>query len=223
MITSVVLDVDDTLYLERDYVRSGFSAVDRVVQERLGVHGFRDAAWDLFLAGERRDIFNQVLRAVDLDDAALVADLVYVYRNHVPAISLLPDAVACLDELTPGCALAIVSDGPLVSQEMKARALRLSQWAAPVVLTESFGPGFGKPHPRAFRTVEAAHRAAGDRCVYVADNPAKDFAGPRDLGWRTVRIRRAGSLHEREPTLDTADQEIRDLSSVMDLVHRSNT
>ena len=29
----------------------------------------------------------------------------------------------------------------------------------------------------------------------MADNPAKDFVSPRQLGWRTVRIRRTGGLH----------------------------
>jgi FMN phosphatase YigB (HAD superfamily) len=32
-------------------------------------------------------------------------------------------------------------------------------------------------------------------CMYVADNPWKDFASPADLGWITVRIRREHGLH----------------------------
>jgi hypothetical protein len=30
----------------------------------------------------------------------------------------------------------------------------------------------------------------------VADNPMKDFIPPHERGWTTVRVRRAGSLHE---------------------------
>ena len=34
---------------------------------------------------------------------------------------------------------------------------------------------------------EAAH------AIYIADNPAKDFFGPKQLGMETVQIRRSGS------------------------------
>ena len=46
-----VFDVDDTLYLERDYVRSGFHAVATWAEETLDVTGVFDTAWGLFLAG----------------------------------------------------------------------------------------------------------------------------------------------------------------------------
>ena len=39
------------------------------------------------------------------------------------------------------------------------------------------------------------HHSDAAECVYVADNPTKDFAAPRALGWHTVRIRRPGGLH----------------------------
>jgi putative hydrolase of the HAD superfamily len=50
--------------------------------------------------------------------------------------------------------------------------------------------------------------------VYVADNPIKDFAGPRRLGWRTVRIRRPGGLHADLPSGDDVEQEIASLDEL---------
>ncbi len=47
-----------------------------------------------------------------------------------------------------------------------------------VVFTEEFGPGFAKPHPRAFELIEAHVGTRGSDNVYLADNPAKDFAAP---------------------------------------------
>jgi putative hydrolase of the HAD superfamily len=41
-IRCVVFDVDDTLYLERDYVRSGFDSVGAWLQRDSGVVGFSD-------------------------------------------------------------------------------------------------------------------------------------------------------------------------------------
>ena len=38
----LVLDIDDTLYLERDYVRSGFKCVGEWVNDRLGLSEFSE-------------------------------------------------------------------------------------------------------------------------------------------------------------------------------------
>jgi len=32
-------------------------------------------------------------------------------------------------------------------------------------------------------------------CIYVADNPAKDFIAPNALGWGTVFIKRPGGIY----------------------------
>jgi putative hydrolase of the HAD superfamily len=50
--------------------------------------------------------------------------------------------------------------------------------------------------------------------VYVADNPAKDFVAPRALGWATVRVRRAGSLHQRVESGPDVDREVTDLGDL---------
>ena len=57
----VVFDIDDTLYLERDYVRSGFRAVGEHVARSTGVDGFSDLAFALFEQGLRGHIFDETL------------------------------------------------------------------------------------------------------------------------------------------------------------------
>src|SRR3546814_13775930 len=85
----VVLDLDDTLYLERDYVRSGFKAVEQWLALERAAAGFSDTCWRLFEGGHRGDIFDQGLLELGLDShAELVAQLVTVYREHHPDIAL---------------------------------------------------------------------------------------------------------------------------------------
>jgi putative hydrolase of the HAD superfamily len=211
----VVFDVDDTLYLEHDYVRSGFHAVDAWATESLGIHGFEKLAWTAFEDGVRGSIFDAALIGCGLEPTPeLIARLVGVYREHTPAIGLLPDAAACLGALKGRARLAVVSDGPLQSQLAKVRALGLEALVDEIVLTEELGAGFGKPNPRAFELVEERLGAAGGACVYVADNPAKDFDGPAGRGWRTVRIRRAGGLHRDVPNGIAVSAELEDLSAL---------
>lgn len=205
----VVLDIDDTLYLERAYVRSGFAAVGVWAHRELGVAGLGERAWAAFEAGVRGTIFDDALAACGVEPGPdVVPRLVGVYRTHRPDIVLLPDARAWLDARRAGVAVAVVTDGPLASQQAKADALGLTRWADPLVFTEALGPGRGKPHPAAFEQTQRAVGLSGPACAYVADNPAKDFAGPRQLGWRTVRVRRPGGLHEAAPSGDDVDAEI---------------
>jgi putative hydrolase of the HAD superfamily len=211
-----VFDIDDTLYLERDYVRSGFAAVGRLVRERTGMPDFAERAWAAFLGGARRTIFDRILTDYGISATpTLVGELVDCYRGHDPEIKLLPDAAAALDRLAAdrSVAIAVVTDGPLASQRAKARALGLERWAEPLVFTDELGPDWVKPSPRAFVMVEERLGVAATRCVYVADNPAKDFAGPVGRGWRAVRVRRPDSLHAAVDTDPDAgvDAELPDL------------
>lgn len=215
----VVFDIDDTLYLERDYVRSGFLAVEGVVAERFGASGFAERAWAAFERGIRGTIFNEALDQCGVAaTSADIAELVAAYREHLPSVALLDDAEACLASLAGSFALAAISDGPLASQRNKAAALGLSRWCDPVVLTATLGPGCGKPNPAAFELVEQATGFRREQCVYIADNPAKDFQGPRALGWRTVRVRRPLGLHFAVAGPENWDVELASLGGLASLL-----
>ena len=210
----VTFDIDDTLFSERMYVRSGFEAVGRHVKQRWGIDDFAERSWRLFEQGERRQVFDRVFDAVrcrwSLDD---VEDLVRVYREHYPVIKLYPDAEQVLRFLPSRCRLAVVSDGPAVSQRMKVEALSLKSYFDPIILTAEWGAKYAKPSHLAFREVETKRGVSGDVCAYIADNPLKDFLGPRVCGWQTVRVRRLDGIYgmlEPEPGYE-ADLEASDL------------
>ncbi|MGH9119714.1 MAG: HAD family hydrolase, partial [Acidimicrobiales bacterium] len=123
-----------------------------------------------------------------------------------------------LDAAAAAGAVAVVTDGPLASQRAKARALGLHRWANPLVFTEEHGPDWRKPGPLAFALVEEQLGVPGSACTYVADNPAKDFGGPRPRGWRTVRVRRRLSLHEAVASGTDVDLELPDLSGLTEVL-----
>lgn len=195
-LAGVVWDVDDTLLLERDYVRSGFRAVARAVApEGRAANAAFGLLWSDFDAGVRGNAFDRLLAAYPRPGVS-VSDLVRVYREHTPDIALVPGAEAVLDELTAlGLRQGAISDGPLASQRAKSAAVGLSRWCDPVILTDVWGRDFWKPHERAFVALEDAWGLSGRQLVYVGDNPVKDFIAPRAHGWRTIRLRLAGQLY----------------------------
>ena len=216
----VVFDLDDTLYLERYYVQSGFRHVSSVIEKRFGLSNFDKAAWKLFVSGARGNIFDRSLTCMGIrPDAQLIAELVRIYRNHQPDISLADDAVSCLELLKPNCKLALITDGPVESQQNKIHALGLDRWIPIRVATGAWSAQYSKPHPQAFITVQRETNSAPGQCIYVADNPAKDFVAPRNLGWETVRIRRDEGLHAAVDSGPCApNHEFRNLQPLMDLV-----
>lgn len=211
----LVLDVDDTLYLERDYVRSGFKAVSNYVKEKAGYEDFFDLAWAAFLEGRRRTIFDDILAEVPAATRAKppVAELVEVYRHHQPAVSLCPDAEEFLNRVHGSYGLGVVTDGPAVSQRRKIQALGLGRWISEFVVTDEHGPEWPKPSILPFRDLQERFDVRPEHCWYLADNPAKDFTGPTKLGWRTIRVQREQGLHFNKPDNNhtTADIHVVDL------------
>lgn len=194
MIAVVVVDVDDTLYLERDYVRSGLIAVSDWCLREFGVAGVADRAWSLFLSGRRRTTISDALTELGMTPTPTeVGELIRVYREHDPTIRMLPDASLFLDQIADLCRLAVITDGPASSQRAKCRALGLDRRSDLIVISEEHGSS--KPDPALFKMVEQHFGTSTDSLIYIADNPAKDFQGPLERGWRSVRIRRPLSLH----------------------------
>ena len=222
MIAAVAFDLDDTLFLERDYVRSGFRAVAARLEQEFG--GRRDWFAELmrgFEAGVRGDAFDRVLKAAGVEPAAgLVDRLVRCYREHEPDIGPLEDVAPALETLgLPPERVGIISDGPVAMQERKFRSLGLGRFFGPVILTDRWGVAFRKPHPRAFEEFERRTGCPAQACAYVSDNPLKDFAAPHGRGWSTVRVVRPGGLHAAEPSaageVDRAIADLRSLASVL--------
>jgi putative hydrolase of the HAD superfamily len=191
----VVFDLDDTLYLERDYVASGFRAAGSWFHDKTNCAGLAEACFSLFEDGHRGHAFDRALERLGIPpNPDLVRDLVEVYRTHRPALALAPDAARWLRR--PDLpATALITDGLLQVQLAKIEALGLPGLLDHIVCTGAWGRPFWKPHERAFEAVESWSGLSGRDLVYVADNPAKDFVTPRARGWATVQIARPERVH----------------------------
>ena len=219
MATVIVFDLDDTLYLERDFARSGYAAVGAMLNERLGIGDFAARAEVAFDSGTRTFIFDKILAELGMGgDQGLVDAAVDCYRAHKPAIGLAPDARRYLRRNKD---LALLSDGYAVTQANKVAALGLDCGVlAPLVLTGNWGREYWKPHPRGFQLIERPFGRNPRDFVYVADNPAKDFVAPHALGWRTVQIERPGRVHTGATVAAPADAVIVSLDDLDDCLAR---
>lgn len=160
----------------------------------------------MFEEGRRGTIFNAALSlvgATGFDEETLVAALVAVYRGHAPRIALHDDAQWALDHYGagPGSAreldLGLVTDGYAATQRNKVAALNIADRFQAIVYTDDLGRAHWKPSPAPFLKIMEATGRSGADCIYVADNPLKDFVAPNALGWTTVQVVREGGEYER--------------------------
>jgi putative hydrolase of the HAD superfamily len=202
----IVFDLDDTLYPERSFAVSAFAEIGAWARETLGAEGLAADMTRLLDAGHLGQLFGMVLAQRGLD-ATHADTLIDVYRQHRPArLDLYPDAARVLDWLAASGPLGLITDGTVPVQQAKVQALGVASRFGHIVYTHAAGGRqFAKPHPVAFEAMQAAIGRAGDRFVYVGDNPAKDFQAPNRLGWTTVHIVRPQRIHANAVAIEDGE------------------
>jgi len=212
---AVVFDLDDTLYPEREFVAGGMRAAARWAAAQAGI-GVEIVEAELQVSertGPSGKTFDTWLRRRNLP-ADWRRDLVHAYRTHRPRIRLFPDAQRALERLGPSYELGLVTEGDSAAQRAKLTALGVESLFRAVVILGRDELGHWKPSPEPFARCLEAMGVLAAEAVYVGDNPRKDFRGARQIGMRTVRVRRPGGIYaDLEPASadDAADAELADL------------
>ncbi len=199
MITTVVFDLDDTLYDERDYCRSGFRAVAESVADLPDAPSAKrvfDSLWKQFTAGNRTKTFDAALDDLGINyDDKIIQKLIETYRSHKPKIKLPADSANVLRQLSRKYTLALLTDGFLPAQQLKVQALKIEKIFKCIIYTEQLGRQFWKPSPVGFEKLMQALNVKPENIVYIADNEEKDFITPNKLGFLTIQIIRPARIH----------------------------
>lgn len=192
----VAFDLDDTLFPEDSFVQSGFAAIEQALKRLFSADGFAKRAWSWYRLGERERIFDLVAQEMGLPQDKQTLDFMdRLYNSHTPDIRPYPDVLPALETLHMRAAVTILSDGPPALQHRKIHALKVDHFVHRVVMTEEFGKEYVKPHPRGYEELQRWMGVPAHRCLYVGDDPKKDFHAPRKLGWHVLRARRREGQH----------------------------
>ena len=206
-IKGVIFDLDDTLYSEKEYVRSGYKAVS----DYLG-GGYEEKLWSFFEAG--KPAIDELLKELGRENEK--AKAVEVYRSHKPEIHLYPGVAELLEDLkAKGIKIGIITDGRPEGQRLKLSALNLLPLVDDCIITDELGgTQFRKPCDIAFRIMLNRWRLNSSDVVYVGDNPAKDFQAPQQLGMRSVWFRNEDGIYDSQSSSDHINR-ITDLVKVI--------
>lgn len=181
----VVFDLDDTLYKECDYVKSGQLYVAYALARQYGLPA--DTVVGAMMDNENSLTPFDRLHAF-LGGRVPVGKMVEMYREHKPSLVLPDDSRYCLETLSKaGVVLAMITDGRHNGQWNKIHALGLERYFDSSLISVSADVGWDKTHSEPWNRMETLTAGCHTRW-YIGDNPRKDFYHPRRLGWHTVML-----------------------------------
>lgn len=195
-IKGVIFDLDDTLYSEKQYVRSGYKKIG----EYLGRENATDKLWGYFEVG--KPAIDEYL--VEIGEEDKKTECLKIYREHVPEITLYDGVVKMIEDLkAKGIKVGIITDGRPEGQRNKVKALGLDSLIDDIIITDELdGSQFRKPCDIAFRIMQNRWRLPYEQIVYVGDNPNKDFQACRQLGMRWKYFRNEDGLYYQDEIID---------------------
>ena len=208
----VIFDLDDTLYSEKQYVRSGY----KKIAEYLGKEDATDKLWNYFSAGQPAiDEYLTEIGAIEKKTHCLK-----IYRNQVPEITLYEGVQELIETLKlKEVKVGIITDGRVEGQKNKLEALGLDTIVDDIIITDELGGiQFRKPNDISFRIIQNRWQIPFEQMIYIGDNPVKDFQAPRQLGMRCLYFKNPDGLYSKtkDNTLKYVD-DIRDILTIINL------
>ncbi|WP_185956457.1 HAD family hydrolase [Changchengzhania lutea] len=189
----VVFDLDDTLYNEIDFLKSAYAEIAKKISNEVDVK--QELIFDkmLFYYGNNKNCFKEILN--EFKSLCSTSDLLFIYRNHKPNITLLPDRLLVLNHLKKlGVPMGMITDGRSIQQRNKLRALGITDFFSEIIISEEFKRE--KPDIKNFKYFENIFGNA--QYYYIGDNVRKDFISPNKLHWTTICIKDNGfNIHSQ--------------------------
>ncbi len=188
--TTIVFDLDDTLYKEIDFLRSAYKEIAQSIDQK-NWHILFGYMFALYQEGQ--NVFEILSQKYGGD----VRQLIEQYRNHKPVIYLANGATDLIKSIKhKEGKLAILTDGRSLTQLNKIRALGLDNTIDQFFISEDLGTE--KPHENNFRAIE--NHFATRNYWYIADNFKKDFVTAKARNWNTIGLIDNGlNIHHYSP------------------------
>lgn len=186
---NLLIDLDDTLAPEWDFVSGGYRAAADLLAMETGQSVsalFNRFVYEHMKYG-RHGIMDRMVAACGLG-SAFKDELVAAYRGQKPEMHFYPGAREAIEQMvSAGCRVAVVTDGAVDVQRLKASSLGL-ETLVPVIVycMELHAP---KPDPAGFRRAMDLIGATASDTLIVGDDPMHDVQAGASLGVPVCRVR----------------------------------
>ncbi|SFE55481.1 HAD family hydrolase [Alteribacillus iranensis] len=195
---AIIFDLDDTLISEKEYIKSGYKHISKILSGKLNKD--ENALYELLLrllSKSSQNVFNRLLDIFEFNYTRNdIGYLVEEYRNHLPNIVFFDDVLPCLDILKDReVKTGIITDGYSNAQNQKIKVIGATNYFDKIIVTDELGREYWKPHPKSFEIMKHALDVEYDEMIYVGDNPKKDFYISRIYPIKTIRVQRENGVY----------------------------
>lgn len=196
-IGSVLFDLDDTLYSEKDYIRSSFHVIEKMIPQIDNIFNKLCAALE-----KGQPPLETVLKEADMYSDELLLKCREQIKDHKPDITLYEGVKELFFELhTQKRSIGILIDGTPKVQRAKIEALGLDKMADEILITDELaGHGnvmeFRKPNDLPFLIMRKRLAVPCRNMAFVGDDIEKDFIAPRALGMECYWKKNEDGLYE---------------------------
>jgi putative hydrolase of the HAD superfamily len=207
----IVLDLDDTIYPEQDFVKSGFNYLAYHYSCNYEVDNLTELMLREWKQGG--DAISYLFETLKIENPP-IQEALSIYRTHLPKIKLDSLTFSFFEQLDIlKVRLGLISDGRSITQRNKLRALGIESKFDKIVISEEFGSE--KPNIRNFEVFISEY--PDSNFCYIGDNTNKDFDSPDKLGWYTFCLISSGhNIHFQDfSNLPSRTKKISKLSDVL--------
>lgn len=192
---AIIFDLDDTLYSEKEYVRSGFRAIADTLPQ---IKQMEEKLWQAF--EQKKSAIDEVLTAEGIYTDELKQKCLSAYRLQQPNIHLYEGTYELLQQFrVDGYKLGIITDGRPEGQRTKIKALGLDKLMDYIIITDELGGvKYRKPNKVAFIKMQETLDVAFEKMCYIGDNIKKDFIAPEMLGIRAIYFLNSDGLYNNK-------------------------
>ncbi|CAI3654652.1 HAD family hydrolase [Clostridium neonatale] len=221
MIKCLIWDLDDTLYYEKEYVLEAFKNVCKYLSSKYKKDYDKVYKRCIKILDEygRGKIFNILCDEYGFKED--IKKLVEIYRDTKPKLELYEESKEIFNFAKENnLKLGLITDGCSKVQWNKIKALNLEKIIDKIIVTDDYGYGYSKPHEKSYTEIIEYFNIKPEECVYIGDNPNKDFIGAKKLGMKTIRIIHENGDHINDKTdiEFEAELKIRKLSDIVDII-----
>lgn len=202
----VVFDLDDTLYNEVDFAKSGFKEVSNYLKDEK----YYDFMMNIFEEEGSGKIFDKLIENFGLK--VDVNKLIEIYRFHKPDITLPNDSLKLL-KFAEKFKTALISDGNYITQQNKFEALGLRKFIEYPVFTDFFHTK--KPELKPYKMIMDRF-SNENKFIYISDNPKKDFIALKEIGWIGIRYKNPVGIYKDFP--NNTDYEVEKREHIVDIL-----
>ena len=196
---TIVFDLDDTLYDEIDFVKSGFKEISKYLSN-VEYYNFM---LDEFNKNGSGKVFNKLIVEFKLNIS--IQKLIEIYRFHIPNLKLSDESIMLL-KFSQQYKTALISDSHYLMQQNKYTSLSLEQYIDYPIFTHFYHTK--KPKIKAFKMVMDKFNTETE-FIYISDNPKKDFIAPNQLGWKSIRYKNPVGIYKEYKSNATYEVENR--------------